>query len=218
MPDPTRLLAFTAASLVLIAVPGPNLLYILTRSVGQGRRAGLASAIGVETGTLLHVTAAALGLSSLVAASAALFGVVRCAGAAYLITLGIRALRRPSGLDRSGDAAPLPLRRVYRDGVLVNVLNPKVAVFFLAFLPQFVTPRAAPAAARPQMLALGAVFFALALTLDVAYALAGGVVSTWLRRRPDLLRWQRHAVGAIYLGLGAYAALSGGHRQGDSPN
>jgi threonine/homoserine/homoserine lactone efflux protein len=102
---------------------------------------------------------------------------------------------------------PQPLRQVYRDGVIVNVLNPKVGVFFLAFLPQFVTPGAA---ARPRLLVLGVVFLVLALTLDVAYALAGGALSTWLRRRPGARRWQRPVVGGVYLGLGAYAALSGG--------
>ena len=206
MPEPARLLAFAAASIVLVAIPGPNLLYILTRSVDQGRRAGLVSAAGVETGTLVHVTAAAFGLSTLVAASPVAFSAVRYAGAAYLLYLGARALRRPSPGEPAAGAGAPPLARVYRDGVLVNVLNPKVGLFFFAFLPQFLDPGAA---ARPQLLVLGGVFFVLALTLDVAYALGGGALRTWLGRRPGARRWQRLVVGGVYLGLGAYAALAG---------
>jgi threonine/homoserine/homoserine lactone efflux protein len=225
----TRVLTFAAVSLALIAVPGPNLIYIVTRSVSQGTRAGLVSALGVETGTLVYVTATALGLSSLIARSAAAFAAVRWAGAGYLLYLGVRAARRPRAADRPGDPTRLPLRRVYRDGALVNVLNPKVAVFFVAFLPQFTTPGASAAAARWQMLALGAVFFALALAMDLLYGVAGGAVSHWLQTRrsrrsphasparprrgsqprPDRPRgWFRWAVAAIYLGLGTYAALS----------
>jgi threonine/homoserine/homoserine lactone efflux protein len=206
MLDPVRLAAFALASVTLITIPGPNLVYILTRSVSQGTRAGLVSAAGVETGTLVHVTAAALGLSSLVAASPVGFAVLRYAGAGYLAYLGVRTLVRSPGLDLAGEAARRPLRRVYRDGAVVNLLNPKVALFFLAFLPQFVSPQTAP---RPQMMVLGAVFFVLALVLDTAYALAGGAVGGWSRRPRGHSSWQRYAVGGTYLSLGAYAALSG---------
>lgn len=224
----TRVLVFAAVSLALIAIPGPNLIYIITRSASQGTRAGLVSALGVETGTLVYVTATACGLSSLIARSAAAFAAVRWAGAGYLLYLGVRAARRPAA-DRPGDPERLQLWRVYRDGALVNVLNPKVAVFFVAFLPQFTTPGASAAAARWQMLALGAVFFALALAMDLLYGVAGGAVSHWLQTRrsrrsphasparprrgsqprPDRSPgWSHWAVAAIYLGLGTYAALS----------
>jgi threonine/homoserine/homoserine lactone efflux protein len=220
----TRVLVFAAVSLALIAIPGPNLIYIVTRSVSQGTQAGLVSAAGVETGTLVYVTATALGLSSLIARSAAAFAAVRWAGAGYLLYLGVRAASRRPAADRPADPTPLPLWRVYRDGAVVNVLNPKVAVFFMAFLPQFTTPGASAAAARWQMLALGAVFFALAM--DLLYGLTGGAVSHWLQtrrsRRSRHTRpgrgsetpagcspgWSRWAVAAIYLGLGTYAALS----------
>ncbi len=200
-----RLLAFAIASFALVAFPGPNLIYIVTRSVGQGLKAGLVSAVGVETGTLIHIAAAAFGLSALLAASPVAFAVVRYAGAAYLVYLGLRALRATPELGLPGTAVRAPLGRVFRDGVVVNVLNPKVALFFLAFLPQFLSPEAD---ARGQILILGALFFVLALTLDVAYAFAGEAVSTWLHRRPAFLRRQGLVIGGVYLGLGAYAALS----------
>ncbi|WP_431045536.1 LysE family translocator [Streptomyces sp. P1-3] len=207
IPETSRLLAFVAASLVLILVPGPNLVYVLTRSVSQGRRAGLCSALGVEAGTLVHIAAAAFGLSALIARSDVAYAILKYAGAAYLVHLGVRAIRRPSALDLSGTAAPTPLVRVFRAGVLVNVLNPKVALFFLAFLPQFVSADAGTAAARGHMLVLGAVFFAIALVLDVAYALAGGLLSAWLRGRPRILRRQPLVVGAVYICLGLFAAV-----------
>jgi threonine/homoserine/homoserine lactone efflux protein len=203
VPDRSTFLVFALASLALIVAPGPNLLYIVTRSVSQGRRAGLVSAVGVEAGTLVHITAAAVGLSQLVATSALAFSVVKYAGAAYLFYLGLRALRRREGLDLAAAARPLQLPRVLRDGIIVNVLNPKVALFFLAFLPQFVDPARGTASA--QILALG-VFFGIALTVDVLYAIVAGALSGWLRRRPAYLRRQRFVVGGVYLGLGAAAA------------
>jgi threonine/homoserine/homoserine lactone efflux protein len=139
MPAPATLLVFALAAGVLVAIPGPNHIYIVTRSIAQGRTVGLASALGVETGTLVHISAATVGLSALIASSAMAFDTLRYAGAVYLGYLGIRALLRDERLDVEGPAAERPsLRRAYLDGILVNVLNPKVALFFLAFLPQFV--------------------------------------------------------------------------------
>jgi threonine/homoserine/homoserine lactone efflux protein len=206
VPDRSTFLVFALASLALVVAPGPNLVYIVTRSVSQGRRAGLVSAIGVEAGTLVHITAAALGLSQLVATSGLAFSVVKCAGAAYLLYLGLRALRRREGLDLSTAGRSLRLPRVFRDGIVVNVLNPKVALFFLAFLPQFIDP--ARGASAAQILALGVVFFGIALTVDVLYAIVAGALSGWLRRRPAYLRRQRFAVGGVYLGLGVSAAAA----------
>ncbi|MFG3256844.1 LysE family translocator [Streptomyces sp. NPDC048172] len=211
MPDAGRLLLFAAASLALILVPGPNLVLVLTRSVTQGRRAGLCSALGVETGTLLHLALATCGLAALIARSGTAFAVLKYAGAAYLLHLALRALRHPfapEGVDGGPGERPVPLARAYLEGALVNALNPKVALFFLAFLPQFVDRDAGTAEARGAMLVLGAVFFALALTLDCAYALAGGHVRGWLTRSPRALRHQHRAVAAIYSCLAAFAALS----------
>jgi threonine/homoserine/homoserine lactone efflux protein len=212
MPAPTTLLVFALAAGVLVIIPGPNHIYIVTRSIAQGRRVGLASAFGVETGTLVHITAAAVGLSAVIASSAAAFNIVRYLGAAYLVFLGLRALLRDhearleDGATRTGSA-----RRAYVDGILVNVLNPKVALFFLAFLPQFVDR--SRGATSTQILVLGLVVFVIATTSDIVYALAAGALGSWLRGRPAFVRRQRYLTGGIYLGLAAVATLAGGERR-----
>jgi threonine/homoserine/homoserine lactone efflux protein len=205
MPAPATLLVFALAASVLVAIPGPNHIYIVTRSIAQGRRIGLASAFGVETKTLIHINAATVGLSALVASSAVAFDTLRYAGAAYLAYLGIRALLRDDAIELDGLAAPPSARRAYLDGVLVNVLNPKVALFFLAFLPQFVDP--ARGATSTQILVLGLVVFAIATTSDVIYALAAGALGGWLRSRPAFVRVQRYVTGCVYLGLAAAATF-----------
>lgn len=207
MPNLDMILAFAAATIVLVAVPGPNLVYIVTRSVSQGRRAGLVSALGVETGTLIHVLAATLGLSALVAASPVAFAVLSWGGAAYLIYLAVRALRSRTTLDLSG-AGGVSTGRTFLAGLTVNVLNPKVVLFFLAFLPRFITADADPAEARTQMLTFGVVFFALALTLDLCYALAGAALRHRLTSKPAYVAAQRYAVATVYCGLAGYAVLA----------
>ncbi|MFI0366810.1 LysE family translocator [Actinomadura sp. 1N219] len=202
------LLAFAAASIALIVIPGPNGIYIMTRSAAQGYRAGLVSALGVETGTLAHIAFAVLGVSALIAASPVAFTVLKFAGVGYLLYLAARTVLRRSDLDLGGGASPLPLRRVFRDGVVVNVLNPKVALFFLAFLPQFVTAEAGTSGARAQMMVLGAVFFVLALVLDAGYAVAGGAARRWLGRRSGSTHRYGYAIGGIYLALAAYAVAA----------
>ncbi|TDD82804.1 LysE family translocator [Actinomadura darangshiensis] len=199
-------LLFLLAALTLVAIPGPNHLYITTRSIGEGRRAGIASALGVETGTLVHIGAAAAGLSAVVAASATAFGFLRYAGAAYLVYLAYRTLRSRHAAGEP-DLQPRPLPRVYLDGVLVNVLNPKVVLFFLAFLPQFVDQAAG--AVPLQIAVMGAVTALIGLTVDLVYAVAAGSIGAWLRARPVFQRRQRYATGVIYLGLGAAAVFAG---------
>lgn len=212
MPSPATLLVFALAASVLVAIPGPNHIYIVTRSIAQGRRVGLASAFGVETGTFVHIAAAAVGLSALIASSATAFNAIRYAGAAYLVFLGVRALR--GGDDHGLEGATLAAgsaRRAYRDGILVNVLNPKVALFFLAFLPQFVdAQRGTPAT---QILVLGLVLVALGIVSDVVYALAAGALGGWLHERTGFGRGRRYVTGGIYLGLAAVATLAGGDRR-----
>jgi threonine/homoserine/homoserine lactone efflux protein len=210
MPSPTALLVFVLAGSVLVAIPGPNHLYIVTRGLSQGRAAGLASAAGVETGTLVYSAAAAAGLAALIASSALAFDAVRYLGAAYLVFLGVRALRRyqPPRLD--GSARPIPLRRVYAEGVLVNVLNPKVALFFVAFLPQFVD-RSRGATAL-QTLLLGALFTLLAVLSDGGYVLLAGTLGRRLRKGAASRRRLERLSGGIYVGLGVGAALSGSRR------
>jgi threonine/homoserine/homoserine lactone efflux protein len=212
MPAPATLLVFALAAGVLVAIPGPNHIYIVTRSIAQGHRVGLASALGVETGTLVHISAAAVGLSALIASSAAAFNVVRYLGAAYLAYLGVRVLLRDHGPQRDeGHARAASVRRAYLDGILVNVLNPKVALFFLAFLPQFVDSRRG--AASTQILVLGLVVFVIATTSDVVYALAAGALGGWLRGRPSFVRRQRYLTGSIYLALAAVATFAGSERR-----
>ncbi len=209
MPSFDTFAAFTLASVLLILLPGPNLIYIVTRGIAQGRRAALMSALGVEVGTLVHIIAAALGVSVILARSATAFTTVKFVGAAYLIYLGIKAFRGDDAIKigetaTRDEASPLAL---FGRGVLVNVLNPKVAIFFLAFFPQFIDPQSGPAFF--QILTLGLVFFVLALALDVTYALLATRVGHWLRARPRILRHQRFVAGSVYVGLGAAAALSG---------
>lgn len=207
----TSLAAFVLASLILVAVPGPNLIYIITRSVRDGRRAGIISALGVETGTLLHVIAAVCGLATLIEGHPLAFAVIRYAGAGYLAYLGIRVLRRrPSSAadaeadaDADGRSARRRLLRLYIDGVLVNLLNPKVVLFFLAFLPQFLSTGLTPAETQTRMLLLGAVFLSVALVLDLCYALVGGALAGRLRGTPRRDRGLSHLTGGIYLGLAA---------------
>ncbi|MFA1539917.1 LysE family translocator [Actinomadura monticuli] len=201
----TNPLLFLLAALTLVAIPGPNHLYITTRSIGEGRRAGVASALGVETGTLVHIGAAAAGLSAVVAASATAFGFLRYAGAAYLVYLAYRTLRSRQDLGEQ-TLRPQPLHRVYLDGALVNVLNPKVVLFFLAFLPQFVDQDAG--AVPLQIAVMGLATALIGLVSDLGYALAAGSIGGWLRARPAFQRRRRHLTGLVYLGLGAAAAFA----------
>jgi len=211
MPPAATLLVFAAASVALVAVPGPNVLFVLARGIGGGRRAAVVSVLGVETATLCFVASAAFGLTAVLASSALAFAVVRYAGAAYLILLGIRALLDRGGTDPADAAAarpPAQAGRTFRQAFGVGIANPKVALFFLAFLPQFVSPAAG--SATLQVLVLGLVFLAVATALDLGWALLAGWLAGWLRRHPALLRRQRFATGPVYLGLGAYAAVAGG--------
>jgi len=213
VPTLATLAVFVLAGLTLLAIPGPNHLYIATRSAAQGRSAGFASAFGVELGTLVHVCAAAVGLSALVASSAVAFDAIRYLGAAYLVLLGVRALRaRPSAEDRDAAVVATSRRTLVRDGMLINLLNPKVALFFLAFLPQFVDP--ARGSVALQTLVLGLVLAALGFASDLLYAAAAARVAQRVRatgRGGDGARL-RAVTGGVYIGLGTLAALAGGRR------
>jgi len=207
MPDPTMLGIFVAATVVLLLTPGPAVLFIVARSVEQGRAAGLVSVLGIHLGTTVHIAAAALGLSALLMSSALAFEIVKYLGAGYLIWMGVRTLltREPAG-----DAPPPPprrLRRVFRDGFVVNLLNPKTALFFLAFLPQFVDP--ARGAVHWQILLLGLIFMGLGIVSDGVFALLAGSAGDWLKRNRRFLRFQRWFAGSAFIGLGVTAALAG---------
>ena len=205
MPAWSTLLLFASASIVLLAIPGPAVIYVVMRSVEQGRSAGLVSVLGVELGTLTYALGAASGLSGLLAASAEAFTAVKYAGAAYLLYLGARKL-----LEREQREQPAASRRsrLFLNGLVVQLLNPKIAIFFVAFLPQFVNP--ARGAVAVQMLLLGTLFASLALVSDGAYALAAGAIGGWLRSNRRARRRLTVASGGVYIGLGVAAALSGG--------
>lgn len=210
MPELATLLVFAASALALVAIPGPNHVYIVARSVDQGRRAGFASAFGVETATLLHVGAAAVGLSAALASSATAFAVVKYAGVAYLLYLAVRTLIAPDEPADQAPAAATSTTRVFLDGLVVNLLNPKVALFFLALLPQFVDPLAGPA--WTQILVLGAMLAAIGLASDLLYAIAAGRVGARLRGNAGFARRRRHVAGAVYLLLAALALIAGRRR------
>lgn len=200
-------LVFIAAAFSISIMPGPSNFYVLARSLGQGSRAGVVSALGLATGSLLHVAAAALGISAVLAVSAWLFGAVKYAGACYLVYLGFKALRYSGGAH--GDvraAAPKRLRRIFLEGVVVEVTNPKTVLFFLAFIPQFVDPAAGPV--WLQTLVLGAVLTATALPCDLLVTFLGGRVVQATQKRPWLQRLQHRIMGTIFIGLGLRLALS----------
>ena len=203
MPDPTTFGLFVVAALALLLVPGPAVLYVVARSVDQGRPAGLASVLGVGIGSLVHIAFAAIGLSALLASSAAAFSVVKWLGAGYLIWLGLQRLLARDEEEGPVTLEPERLSRIFLQGVVVNVLNPKTALFFLAFLPQFVD--ADSGRVWSQALVLGFVFVGLGLVTDSLYALAAGTVGGLIRRRRRALRY---GSGGVFIGLGATAALA----------
>ena len=200
MTDISTFALFVLAALALAVVPGPAVLYIVAQSVDQGRLAGLVSALGIGTGGLVHVAAATVGLSSLLASSATAFTIVQYAGAAYLILLGIRRLLTREEVGEEAHQPPRANRQIFRNGVVVNVLNPKTALFFLAFLPQFVDPDAS--AATLQILLLGLIFVVIAFCSDSMWALAAGTLGSWLRRSRWYLGVKRWVTGTVFVGLG----------------
>ena len=211
MIDPGRYALFVAAALAILVVPGPAVLYIVTRSIHQGRRAGLVSVLGVHLGSLVHVAAATVGLSALLVSSATAFSVVKYAGAVYLIGLGLVTLfsrKAEADIALGGERT---LRRVFAQGAVVNVLNPKTALFFLAFLPQFVDPSRGHATLQIAM--LGLTFVALGLVTDSAWALAAGAAGDVLRRSRHFVRVQRYVSGTVFVGLGVVAAFAGSGRE-----
>lgn len=207
MPDGTTLLIVAVASLALVVIPGPAVIYILTRSVSQGRNAGLVSAVGVNLGSSIHVLAAVAGLTVLLANSATAYTVVKWTGVAYLAWIGIRTLMADDATFAKPQLEETALRRIFIQGVLVNMLNPKVAIFFIAFLPQFVDSSAPNA--TMQTLVLGMTLVSIGLVSDAIYALAGGSIGDVLRRRRSAVKATRIAAGSVYLALAGVAAITG---------
>lgn len=207
MPPAANLALFAVTALAILLVPGPAVAYIVTRSIDQGRTAGLVSVLGVHSGSVVHVLAAAFGLSAVLASSATAFTVVKLVGAAYLVFIGITTLLRRGDDEVSTERLPRTLRRIYVQGVVVNVLNPKTALFFLAFLPQFIEPGAAGTVS--QSVVLGLLFIALGMLSDSAYALLAARLGGWLKGRAAFARRQRKVSGGAFIAMGAVAAIAG---------
>jgi threonine/homoserine/homoserine lactone efflux protein len=208
VPDPERLTVFVLATLALLVVPGPAVLYVVACSIHEGRRAGLASVVGIHVGTLVHIAAAAAGLSALVLSSAVAFTAVKIAGAVYLVALGLWTLVSRRAEREIALGGERNLRQAFAQGIVVNVLNPKTGLFFLAFLPQFVDQDASYPAV--QIAFLGLLFVVLGLVTDSLWALAADASGSLLRRSRRFVRGQRYVTGTVYVGLGVATALSGG--------
>jgi threonine/homoserine/homoserine lactone efflux protein len=207
MPLPTNLLLFITASLALLLVPGPAVIYIMTRSIDQGRTAGLISVAGIESATFVHILAAALGLSAILVSSALAFDLVKYIGAAYLIYLGVQKLLSKDEDDAARDVQKQTLGQIYKQGVIVNLLNPKTALFFFAFLPQFVD--ANHGGVPVQIIVLGLIFVSLATITDGTYAIVSSLLAGWLRGNRRFKQVQRYVSGTVYVGLGITTALAG---------
>ena len=206
MPTWSTIALFLLAALGLLLIPGPSVLYIVTRSVAQGKLAGLASVGGVELASLVHTVAAAFGLSALLLTSALAFSVVKYLGAAYLIFLGIRTLLARNESQPVSAPPPKSASQLFTQGFLVNLLNPKTALFFYAFLPQFVNPTRG--AVVFQILLLGALFVLFASCTDSLYALLGSTMGQWLFKNARFQQVRKYVTGSIYIILGVTAALA----------
>jgi len=205
--SPSSLLLFVTGAAILLVIPGPAVLYIVSRSVAHGRPAGLVSAMGIATGTLFHVAAATLGLSALLVSSALAFQFVKYLGAAYLIYLGIRVLRSSDAYLIDETVGTQNLRSIFGQGVLVNLLNPKTALFFLAFLPQFIDP--ARGHATMQIFQLGVLFALMGWLSDSVWAVLAGAIAGRIRGSVRLRRAQRNVSGGALIALGLASAFSG---------
>lgn len=207
MPTSSTLIAFMGATLALLIVPGPSVAYVMSRSIAQGRAAGLVSMLGLETGAMLHTCAAAGGVAAVVAASHPIYAALKYGGAMYLAYMGIRELRAAThSATAASEPSPASRSRLFRDGVLVDLLNPKSALFFLAFLPQFVQP--VRGSESGQVVVLGCCFVAMAVVCDTGYALVAGSFSSRLRRSVRAQAIVGRATGGVYLALGGIACFA----------
>ncbi len=205
MIDPITLTTYVAIVLGFVFIPGPATLLTVTRAASSGTRVGIATGAGVAAGDVVHTFTAIVGISAIIATSAMLFSIVKYVGAAYLVYLGIRAILEKTPAHFAGRGLPISAGAAFRQAILVEVLNPKTALFFLAFLPQFVRPDNGPVVM--QLTVLGVVFILLGLVSTVVYAVSAGRLGVFFRRNPTLLKWQGKAVGAIYCALGIRLAL-----------
>jgi threonine/homoserine/homoserine lactone efflux protein len=210
MPEPSALAIFVTAALALLLTPGPAVLYIVGRSIEQGRMAGFVSTLGIGLGSVVHIAFAALGLSAVLMQSAIAFSVVKYAGAAYLVYLGLRTLASKTEPMTIAQVERVSLSKIFGQGLIVNLLNPKTALFFFAFLPQFVSPASGPVVT--QILFLGAIFVGMAIVSDGMYALVAGTAAESLSGNVRVARFQKYLAGTIYIALGITMAVTGDGR------
>jgi threonine/homoserine/homoserine lactone efflux protein len=205
--DLQNFLLFALASFILNITPGADMLYVATRSTGQGIKAGVISSLGVMVGCIAHATAAVVGLSAIIASSATAFTIIKYAGAAYLIYLGIRSfLSKDNSFSIAENSEKLPDRKIFMQGAITNVLNPKVALFFLAFLPQFVDPKSDSPALT--ILLLGIWFTISGTIVNIAIAIIFGKMGNWLANKEWFVRWQNKITGVLLFALGLKIALT----------
>ena len=205
MIDPSTLITYILIVLGFVFIPGPATLLTMARAASSGTKVGIATGAGIAAGDLFHTSMAIVGLSAIVATSALLFSVVKYAGAAFLIYLGIRAMLDKAPIELNGGAPTISATRAFREAVLTEVLNPKTALFFLAFLPQFVRPE--HGSITVQLAVLGLVFVLLGLVSTVVFAVGAGRLGTFLRGHPAVVKWQGKVVGTIYCAVGVRLAL-----------
>ncbi|MEM7133584.1 MAG: LysE family translocator [Chloroflexota bacterium] len=203
----SSLLIFITVAAILLITPGPAVLFIVTRSMEQGRLAGIVSALGIGFGSVIHVIAAAMGLSALLLTSVLAFNIVKIAGALYLVYLGIRTLFEKSEVDAVIEVDRRTPRELFVEGSIVQVLNPKSALFIFAFLPQFISPNSGSVAV--QTLILGTLFILMAILSDSCYALLAGTARRWLMNNRGFISARRYVAGTVYIGLGFVTAFAG---------
>ena len=205
MPEPAQLAMFVVASAILGITPGPDIIYVITRGAAQGPRAGVAAAAGLSTGIIGHTMLCVAGISAVLAASAPAFTAIKLLGAVYLVYLGVRMWRNRERPDLAGDGERRPLAAIYRQSIVMNLLNPKVALFFLAFLPQFVSADAGPVAV--QLGVLGAVFMIVSFAVMSAAGFAGGEISRQLATSDRAARSVQCTAGGVLVALGIRLAF-----------
>lgn len=205
MIDWTTLITYNAIVLGFVFIPGPATLLTVARATSSGTKVGIATGVGIAAGDVVHTFMAIIGISAVIAASATLFSIVKYVGAAYLVYLGIQAILAKTPSDPTARALPITAQKAFRQAILAEVLNPKTALFFLAFLPQFVRPENGSVAL--QLMVLGIVFVLMGLLSTVAFAASAASLGNFLRRNPVVLKWQGKVVGGIYCALGVRLAL-----------
>jgi len=209
--DLSSLTFFFASASILLIIPGPAVIYIVTRSLDQGKWAGIVSTLGIGVGTLFHIVAAAFGISAIVVSSVLAFNIVKYGGAAYLIYLGIQKILSKEELNIESNYNKVKLSKIFYQGIVVNLLNPKTALFFFAFLPQFINYNRGNVTA--QILILGFLFVFMGLISDGTYALLAGFLGKWIKKNIRFLKAQKYLSGSIYFTLGVAAALSGSNKK-----